>query len=309
MRKYPEAEDKTRTPFQRDRDRILHTQAFRRLKGKTQVFVSGHGDHYRTRITHTLEVAQISRDVARTIGLNEDLVEAIALAHDLGHTPFGHAGEDAMRECMKKYGKNFEHNEQSLRIVTLLEDRSNQYPGLNLSREILEGLKKHSGGNLSREAQVVNLADEIAYTAHDCDDGVRAKQFTERDLASTKLGKMALERARPRGTEPRGAVVDLLVSDLYASSDTHISFSPTMQKDLKELRDFLDRKLYRSASVLRQANHGKRILKKLFAAYMKKPPKKVLELQKKTKSSLEESVKDYIAGMTDEFAIKSSANI
>jgi len=142
-REYLEEEDVTRFPFQRDRDRILHTQAFRRLKHKTQVFVSGHGDHYRTRITHTLDVAQISRDLARTLSLNEDLAECIALAHDLGHTPFGHAGEEAMNVCMQEYGRTFEHNEQSLRIVSVLESRSTKYDGLNLHREILEGLHKH----------------------------------------------------------------------------------------------------------------------------------------------------------------------
>ena len=204
-RTYPEAPDGTRFPFQRDRDRIIHTQAFRRLKGKTQVFVAGtHGstqlttsDHVRTRLTHTMEVAQISRDIARTMGLNEDLAEAVALSHDLGHPPFGHAGEEALDRWMKKHGGSFEHNIQSHRVVTVLAEHSTQFPGLNLHQEILEGILKHrtphDGGIVSGEmvsgewshsrshdltthhspsleAQIVNLSDEIAYTGHDCED-------------------------------------------------------------------------------------------------------------------------------------------
>ena len=333
-REYPETPDATRFPFQRDRDRILHTQSFRRLKGKTQVFVSVHGDHYRTRITHTLEVAQISRDIARTLGLNEDLAEAIALAHDLGHTPFGHAGEDAMRECMEKFGKTFEHNQQSLRIVTLLEERTKNYPGLNLSGEVLEGLMKHptssaSGGlrgasqPFSLEAQIVNLADEIAYTAHDTDDGLRAALFSSSDIRRTSLGKMASDRARSNGTEIRGALVDLLVTDLYketssrirrdriralrdvyAASHPAVSFSAPMQKNLQEHREFLWDTLYKSPAVLRQANRGKEILRELFQSFLKRPPMKVKALREKTKGALEDAVKDYIAGMTDGYAVE-----
>lgn len=332
-RVHSESEDFTRFPFQRDRDRIIHTQAFRRLKHKTQVFVSGHGDHYRTRITHTLEVAQISRDLARTLGLNEDLAESIALAHDLGHTPFGHAGEDAMKECMEPFGKRFEHNEQSLRIVTLLEDRSSEYQGLNLSHEVLEGLMKHrpspaeaglrpAGRSLSLEAQLVNLADEIAYTAHDTDDGLRAGQFTTANIARTALGKMARDRAQTHGTEIRGAIVDALVIDLYAETERRIAslgiktlddvyaaqenivaFSSEMTEHLSELRQFLWNRLYKSASVLKQAKRGKVVIRTLFTHLLHHPGTKVKELQKKTKGTLEEAVKDYIAGMTDPFAI------
>ncbi len=335
-RRVPEADDDTRFPFQRDRDRIIHTQAFRRLKHKTQVFVSGHGDHYRTRITHTLEVAQISRDIARTLGLNEDLAESIALAHDLGHTPFGHAGEDAMRQCMQPFGKHFEHNEQSLRIVTILEDRCSLYAGLNLNGEILEGLMKHrtphdAPNNTlpsrapSLEAELVNLADEIAYTAHDTDDGLRARQFTITDITKTFLGALAFHRSRERGTEIRGALVSLLVHDVYqetevriASNSIHaladvyaakiplLSFSPTMLVHLQELRQFLWNRLYSSPSVLRQANRGRKIIRSLFTQYLKHPPVKVLALQKKTGGSLEEAVKDYIAGMTDTYALAQS---
>ncbi len=333
-REFPEGEDDTRFPFQRDRDRIIHTQAFRRLKHKTQVFVSGHGDHYRTRITHTLEVAQISRDIARTLGLNEDLAEAIALAHDLGHTPFGHAGEEAMSECMRTCGKNFEHNEQSLRIVTVLEDRTSKYQGLNLSREILEGLMKHrtphdipSQDTMTRspslEAQVVNLADEIAYTAHDTDDGLRAGLFSLDRVRKTKLGLFASEKTKERKTELRGAIVDLLVSDLYSEtearmkkhtdlsledvyemSDPLVSFSDSIRTKLAELRQFLWDHLYKSEAVQVQAKHGQQVIRDLFSAYRKSPPEKVIELQKKNGGALEEAIKDYIAGMTDPFALQ-----
>ena len=332
-REHAEQDDATRFPFQRDRDRIIHTQAFRRLKHKTQVFVAGHGDHYRTRITHTLEVAQISRDIARTLRLNEDLAEAIALAHDLGHTPFGHAGEDAMKQCMESFGKSFEHNMQSLRIVTLLEDRCHQYPGLNLSREILEGLQKHRTPHdiptesalprsPSLEAQIVNLADEIAYIAHDTDDGLRAEQFSVRDIARTHLGSLASVKAKTNGTEIRGALVDLLVTDLYAeterrvaemnihslddvysASESIVSYSSAMTDHLAELRQFLWNRLYKSPAVLRQANRGKKILRVLFTHYVHHPNLKIKALMKTSHTSLEDAVKDYIAGMTDPFAI------
>jgi len=333
-RVHPECEDATRFPFQRDRDRIIHTQAFRRIKHKTQVFIAGHGDHYRTRITHTLEVAQISRDIARTLGLNEDLAEAIALAHDLGHTPFGHAGEAVMQDCLKPFGKSFEHNEQSLRIVTLLENRSTRYPGLNLSREILEGIMKHRtphdrspkekvARSPSLEAQIVNLADEIAYTAHDTDDGIRAKLFGFKDVARTDLGGKALKKSRLHGTELRGALVGLLVSDLYLETEKRLRrqriqdiddvyaadvplvvFSPSMVASLGELRRFLWDHLYLSSSVQRQARRGKQVIKKLFKSYLRKPPEKVLDLMKKTGSELPDAVKDFIAGMTDPFALE-----
>lgn len=327
-----EAEDETRFVFQRDRDRIIHTQAFRRLKHKTQVFVSGHGDHYRTRITHTLEVAQISRDMARTLRLNEDLAEAIALAHDLGHTPFGHAGEEAMNECMQPYGKRFEHNEQSLRIVTMLEDRTTKYAGLNLSIEILEGLMKHrttydkpEHADIVRapslEAQIVNLADEIAYTAHDTDDGLRAGVFTLDDLNSMQLTFGAIRRSQQSGTELRGAIVHALVSDVYqsfgalmqdkkiaslndvyAATTSLVRFSESMIKQIAELRSFLWEHLYKSQDVIAQADEGRRIITRLFKAYMQSPPEKVIALMHKHGSAQEDAVKDYVAGMTDRYA-------
>ncbi len=338
-RAVPESDDNTRFPFQRDRDRIIHTQAFRRLKHKTQVFVAGHGDHYRTRITHTLEVAQISRDIARTLGLNEDLAEAIALAHDLGHTPFGHAGEEAMNACMKSVGKTFEHNEQSLRIVTVLEDRTSKYRGLNLSREILEGLMKHrtphdtpNADSVTRsptlEAQLVNLADEIAYTAHDTDDGLRAGLFSLQEVRKTRLGLLAAKQSEERKTELRGSIVDFLVTDLYAetelllrkhsvtsledvyaASDPLVSFSATLTQNLEELRGFLWDHLYKSEAVQVQARRGQHIIRDLFSAFQKSPPQKVLELQKKTDGALEDAIKDYIAGMTDPFAIAAHSDL
>ncbi len=179
-RKYREKKDPLRLPFQRDRDRIIHAKAFRRLHGKTQVFRALHGDHFRSRLTHTLEVSQIARDIARNLQLNEDLAEAIALAHDLGHTPFGHAGEEALNEIMQKFGESFEHNRQSRRVVESIEQKYPDFPGLNLTYETLDGLIKHRTpydkgelGQSSLEAQIVNIADSIAYNAHDVDDGLR----------------------------------------------------------------------------------------------------------------------------------------
>ncbi len=333
-RMHAEPDDSTRFPFQRDRDRVLHTQAFRRLMHKTQVFVAGTGDHYRTRITHTLEVAQVSRGVARTLSLNEDLAEAIALAHDLGHTPFGHAGEEALHECIEPFGKRFEHNLQSLRTVTVLEQRSKHYAGLNLNREVLEGLMKHRTPHdtpedmvlersPSLEAQAVNLADEIAYTAHDTDDGLRAGIFTLDDLRKLELGKLASDTAKKAGTEIRGAIVHRLVSDLYEATDlalvTHgvrtlddvyasenqlVVFSDDMRGMLHELRQFLWDRLYMNPGVQAQATHGKQVIRDLFAAYRNAPPEKVLALQAKHGGALEEAVKDYIAGMTDLFALE-----
>ena len=337
-RKFPDSEDITRFPFQRDRDRVIHAQAFRRLKDKTQVFVSGHGDHYRTRITHTLEVAQISRDIARTLGLNEDLAEAIALAHDLGHTPFGHAGEEAMTKCLCPFGKSFEHNQQSLRIVTVLEERTSTYRGLNLSLEVIEGLMKHRTPHdnpseaegvqrsPSLEAQIVNIADEIAYTAHDIDDGLRSGQITTSTIESTILGSEAIRRAKERGTDVRGSIVDHLVMDIYQTTESSfkkaaiktledvyeaseplVCFSSETVASLSELRTFLWDHLYRSDEVLTQARHGQKVITDLFRAYLQNPPIKVSELQEKNGSTVEEAIKDYIAGMTDPFALQMHA--
>jgi len=332
-REYKEAEDDTRFQFQRDRDRIIHTQAFRRLKGKTQVFVAGCGDHFRTRLTHTMEVAQISRDMARTLGLNEDLAECIALAHDLGHTPFGHAGENAMREEMKRSNETFEHNLQSLRVVTLLEEHKKKYPGLNLNREVLEGLMKHRTSfdeehgqdlprNPSLEAQVVNLADEIAYTAHDTDDGLRSEILHFTDFADSSLFQEAALISEKNGTEVRGSIIHLLVIDAYHDTELRLransinslndvyesevplcAFSYEMTKRLSDLRGILEEKFYASADVLKHSNKGRQIIHELFRSYEENPPEKVRELKGRTKSSLSEAIKDYIAGMTDQYAL------
>jgi dGTPase len=325
-REKKESDDETRFPFQRDRDRIVHTDAFRRLKGKTQVFVAGVGDHYRTRLTHTMEVAQIARDMARTLELNEDLAECIALAHDLGHPPFGHMGETALDAWMKKHGGHFEHNEQSLRIVTVIEQHRNGEPGLNLNREILEGMQKHVGRSdrtraLSLEAQAVNIADEIAYVGHDCDDGLRAELFSMKTLSTMPLTKRAVDRVSKRGTSLRGAVIVELLTDCYAETERRIKnsgiqnlddvyaakteligFSETMQTELKQLRTFLFDEMYSHPRVREAATEGQGIVTRLCDALFAQPSEKILELQKRTSGTLPEAVKDYVAGMTDAYA-------
>ncbi|TSC58864.1 MAG: dGTPase [Candidatus Peregrinibacteria bacterium Greene0416_19] len=323
-RAHQEPEDDTRFPFQRDRDRIIHTQAFRRLQGKTQVFIAGDGDHYRSRLTHTLEVAQIGRDIARTLRLNEDLAESIALAHDLGHPPYGHAGEDALNRWMKKHGSSFEHNEQSLRVVTKLEEHSSHAPGLNLNEEILEGLMKHSRNRkhaLSLEAQIVNLSDEIAYTGHDCDDGLRAGFFTLQDLTDVPLAADACVQAHKRGTSVRGAIIHLLVRDLYADTRDRLQalsietlvdvydarraiagFSAKRRKELALLRSFLWDRVYRQDELRAKQEHGQEIVLRLCDHYLEHPTEKIRDLQKRTGSTLVDAVKDYVAGMTDEYA-------
>lgn len=332
-----EEEDASRFPFQRDRDRIIHTQSFRRLKGKTQVFVTGEGDHYRTRLTHTMEVAQISRDIARTLSLNEDLAECIALAHDLGHPPFGHAGEEALNTWMQEHSSSFEHNTQSYRIVTVLEKHSQLHAGLNLNIEVLEGLLKHRTPhdnpqhdllrNPSLEAQLVNIADEIAYTGHDSDDGLREGIFSVQDIQGVPLVHEAITRAEARGTSLRGALIHLLVTDLYietekriassgiqslddvySSKETTVSFSTEMKEKLKQLRSFLWDNMYMHPKVLQRSNEGKECIRNLCTTYIENPNEKILTLEKHTNSSLVEAVKDYVAGMTDEYALQATTN-
>lgn len=318
-RNTPEQEDELRFTFQIDRDRILHSTAFRRLQGKTQVFVAGEGDHYRTRLTHTLEVAQISRDIARVLGLNEDLSECIALAHDLGHPPFGHSGEAALNEWMETQGKHFEHNEQSYRIVTILESRSSLYEGLNLNKEVEDGLLKHStvhplNGTLLKatlEAQVANIADEIAYTSHDCDDALMAHLFPLEELIQIPLARDAHARARTRGTHLRGSLVHLLTSDLLessenilqkASGDAPLEFSPGMRASLDELRTFLAERMYYHPRVRNRAVDGQRIVHLLCDWYIDHPIDKILAIEERTDGNRIDAVKDYVAGMTDNFA-------
>ena len=337
-RVHSESEDETRFPFQRDRDRIIHTRSFRRLKGKTQVFVEGEGDHNRTRLTHTMEVAQISRDVARTLGLNEDLTECIALAHDLGHPPFGHAGETALDTWMQIVGSHFEHNEQSHRIVTLLEIHSSHYLGLNLNKEVLEGMLKHNTPHdapelklphaPSLEAQVVNIADEIAYTGHDCEDGLRAKLFSEEELLAIPLALKSEERTKERGTSLRGSIINTLVNDLYKATTNELTsqcintvddvyaaqsplvhFSKELRSELDQLRGFLSEKMYFHPKVLEKSAHGQRVVLTLCNALKEKPTDKVKELQQRTDSAPEEAIKDYVAGMTDAYAIEQARRL
>jgi dGTPase len=323
-----EPEDDMRFPFQRDRGRIIHSPAFRRLQGKTQVFVSGEGDHYRTRLTHTMEVAQISRDVARALRLNEDLAECIALAHDLGHPPFGHAGEAALDAWMRTRPDGqagFEHNLQSYRIVTLLEPHAAGAPGLNLNREVLFGLLKHAspdqallmgtnGFRVTLEARLVDLADRIAYTGSDVDDGLRAGLFSRADLAALPLAAEAATRSQLRGTYIRGAIIDALVRDVVdqvsafvddptATADV-IRHSPAIARQLADIQSFLREKMYSHPRVVTGTADGQAIIAKLCEQMAASPNSKVLDIQRLTGSSLTDAVKDYVAGMTDAFARK-----
>ena len=327
-RKYNEPMDPQRLPFQKDRDRIIHCKAFRRLKEKTQVFVPHYGDHYRNRLSHSLEVSQVSRDLARTLGLNEDLAEAIALAHDLGHTPFGHAGEFALDECLKPYGLGFEHNEQSRHIVEDLEEVYPGFPGLNLSLEVIEGLMKHQTSwdnpkgveavRPSLEAQVVNLGDEIAYQNHDVDDGLRSGIFTENDLSSLVLwhfAKEACESADGQIADEKirisrmvSKMISLMIwdiaeetsrrleengikrlEDVYGCPEQLVGFSREMKEANLELKEFLTTRLYFHPQVVSHSEHGQEIIRKLFA-------KKIADGMKPAE------LRDYLAGMTDRFA-------
>ncbi len=317
-RKFPEKPDKYRLCFQKDKERIIHSKAFRRLDEKTQVFIAGSGDHYRTRLTHTLEVAQISRDIARRLDLNEDLCEAIALAHDLGHPPFGHSGEDALDEMMKKYGMRFEHNEQSKRIVEKLEKVYPDFDGLNLTYEVLDGLIKHktpfdqsskkfkTASHL--EAQVVNMADEIAYNNHDIDDGLRSDIIKIAQLKKLDLWKISEKQVVKKYGKnipknvfvPRmiSAIMSFMIDDLCVQSEKNIkkeknptiNFSSKMKKMVEDLRKFLRKNFYFNPRIRKPIIEGEKMIKKLFEHYVKN-----------------HSVvwtKDYIAGMTDRFLVK-----
>ena len=343
-RLYPEDEPEYRTAFQRDRDRILHTTAFRRLEYKTQVFINYEGDYYRTRLTHTLEVAQIGRTVARALGANEDLTEAIALAHDLGHSPFGHSGEVALARLMTEHG-GFDHNKQSLRIVTQLERRYPEFPGLNLTWELREGIVKHESeydianagdynpelrGHL--EAQITNAADELTYTAHDLDDGLRSGMITPAMLAGLDLWEILVEsvgvRSLPLDDLTRHRMIRRLigmeVNDLIASTDQRlressvrgveelqrlsynvIGFSDELHRRNRQLKDFLYNNLYRHYRVVRMAVKAERIVNDLFNAYRAEPamlPRHVQDML--LEHGLERTLCDYIAGMTDRYAVE-----
>lgn len=338
-RAFSEKEDPYRTCFQRDRDRIIHCKAFRRLNGKTQVFISGYGDHYRSRLTHSMEVAQFGRDIARMLNLNQDLAEAIGLAHDLGHTPFGHAGQDAMNEVMETYGSRFEHNEQSFRVVHELEMKSDEYKGLNLSFEVLDGLLKHrtrydrpeAFDHLmpSLEAQVVNIADEIAYQSHDIDDGLRSGILTSDGLMELDIWKFAASDKRPSNIpeiqkhQMVTSIMSLLVNDLakntnkrlikmeigsmadiYAYDGQIAQFSDEVSRMAVQLKDYLYENFYNAKEVMKYNEEGKQVISGLFRALHEKPE----NLPKKYQSKFKDEeryvvVKDYIAGMTDIFAM------
>ena len=366
-RRFPEEAAPTRTPFQRDRDRIVHSTAFRRLVYKTQVFINHEGDLFRTRLTHSLEVAQLGRSMARTLGLNEDVVETIALAHDLGHTPFGHAGQDALHECMAEYG-GFEHNLQSLRVVDHLEARYPQFDGLNLCFESREGILKHcsrtnahalelaevdfpaaaagvarrflDGGQPSLEAQLCNLADEIAYNCHDIDDGVRSglllmEQMLEVPLFS-RYARQALTQHAQLAQPPQQRrwlyeSIRLMLSDMVydvlkttqaqlaesrpasvvdvRATKPLVLFSPGMRAETRELKKFLFDHLYRHDQVMDTMNRAKQVVRDLFDAYLETPAEMRQDSEPAGDITLQRRVSDHIAGMTDRFALREHARL
>ena len=343
----PEPAPLLRSEFQRDRDRIVHSTAFRRLEYKTQVFVNHEGDLFRTRLTHTIEVAQIARSIGRALRLNEDLVEAIALAHDLGHTPFGHAGQDALNACMRDHG-GFEHNLQSLRTVDLLEERYGAFDGLNLCFETREGILKHCPlqqaphlGELGRrfldktqpslEAQICNLADEIAYNNHDVDDGLRSGLISLEQLEAVAV--VARHNADVRQAYPhiRGRrmiheavrrMINSLVTDLVEHSRRNIEavrptalddvrrapplvgFSTQMKAEQQALKTFLRIHLYQHYQVLRMTNKARRIVTDLFGAFLEDPRLLPVQYLERAQTDRPRAIADYIAGMTDRYAIK-----
>jgi len=371
-RLWPERLSSFRSPYQRDRDRIIHSSAFRRLKHKTQVFVEHEGDYYRTRLTHTIEVAQVARTIAGVLGLNTDLAEAVALAHDLGHTPFGHTGEDAMERLMAPYG-GFDHNAQALRIVTRLERHYADFDGLNLTWETLEGIAKHNGPvtgpnadkkhahaeeggplpyalaevnaqwdleldtHASAEAQVAAIADDVAYSHHDLHDGLRSGLFTEADLMElpvTGPAFMEVDRAYPgldrmrRRHEALRRVFGRMVEDVIAVAQnrllsaqpksvddirhmgtTVIRFSKPLYQDLKAVRSFLFHRMYRAPSVMAVRAEVTRMVDDLFPLFLRRPDLLPPEWQSDVQAARDEvalarTVADYVAGMTDRFAIQ-----
>ena len=350
-RRLPEPPAPTRSEFQRDRDRIIHSTAFRRLVYKTQVFLNHEGDLFRTRLTHSLEVAQLGRSIARSLGLDEDLVEAVALAHDLGHTPFGHAGQDVLDECMREHG-GFEHNLQSLRVVDHLEQRYPAFDGLNLCFETREGILKHCskrhaqaieaaepggiatrfihGGQPSLEAQLCNLADEVAYNAHDVDDGVRSGLIELEQLLEVELVRehwCAALDAHPQLSGKRllfetirrmlsAQVYDIIDAtraalDAAAPIDADavrrcdkplLRFSPDMRTQSTALKRFLFANLYRHPQVQATRARAEEVLRDLFSAYAADPAQMPADFA--SRADLERACADYIAGMTDRFAIR-----
>ena len=342
-----------RSDFQRDRDRIIHSTAFRRLKHKTQVFVNTTGDHFRTRITHSLEVAQIARTLSKFFNLNEDLCETLSLAHDLGHTPFGHAGEEALNDCMKRFG-GFDHNIQTLRTILFLENRYYEFKGLNLTLETLDGLIKHNGPikNLKKfkkilginyfknkinftqspslEAQVASISDDIAYNSHDLEDGLKSNLFYLSDLENIPiLNKIVIKHKKKLKDYSIDLVIrqiireiinemveDLIITtqknlkknkiknlkDVFKSKYPLVAFSNKMRKFDKRIKSFLRTKMYYHRKVKSNTNNGKKIIRKLFYS-IRKNPDKYINVSKYDKTNVARSICDFIAGMTDRYAI------
>ena len=363
-RRVPEEESAFRSCYQRDRDRIIHASAFRRLKHKTQVFVEHEGDYYRTRLTHSIEVAQVARTIAGALGLNGELTEAVALAHDLGHTPFGHTGEDALHALMAPYG-GFDHNAQTLRIVTMLERHYAEFDGLNLTWDTLEGIAKHNGpvvGDLpyalaeynaehdlelhthaSAEAQVAALSDDIAYNNHDLHDGLRAGLFTDADIAQLPLIGPAYARVDAlypdidpyrRQHEALRRVFGVMVSDVIETSSKHLAasgagsaadirhlgrpvirFSDPIWADLRQIRKFLFERMYRAPSVMKIRAEVTQVVNGLFPLFLENPdllPRdwaRQIEAAAQDRTTLARMVADYIAGMTDRFALQEHARL
>ena len=343
-REFPEAEQEFRTAFQRDRDRILHTTAFRRLEYKTQVFVNFEGDYYRTRLTHTLEVAQIGRSFARALGANEDLVEAVCLVHDIGHPPFGHSGEMILNQLMQGHG-GFDHNKQTLRIVTKLEERYPDWPGLNLTFEVLEGIVKHESeydiadaqafapekrGSL--EAQIANMADELAYNAHDLDDGLRSGMLTVEQVSHLEIWRMLAESIGWDGRTFDDMIryrlirrmVGLEIDDVIVHTARRLDEANPQSLDAlqrmpydvmghseafdrmnRELKDFLYSQLYRHYRVIRMQAKAERFISALFEAYIDKPDMLPNSAKDRLNGrSLHRVVCDYLSGMTDRYALQ-----
>jgi dGTPase len=362
-RRFPESYSTFRTAFQRDRDRIIHSSAFRRLKHKTQVFVEHEGDYYRTRLTHTIEVAQVARTIAGTLGLNTDLAEAVALAHDLGHPPFGHTGEDALALLMAPYG-GFDHNAQALRIVTRLEKHYADFDGLNLTWETLEGIAKHNGPVLppypyaleavnreydlelathaSAEAQVAAVADDVAYNHHDLHDGLRSGLFTEDDLMELPVTRPAFEAvdALYPGLEPMrrrhealrrvfGVMVEDViqvarqrleaaqpqsVAEIRDMGTSVIRFSKPLYQDIKAVKSFLFKRMYRAPSVVKERRRVTAVINDLFPLYMSDPALLPAEWRQDVAEARDETalariVLDYVSGMTDRFALAEHARL
>ena len=350
---FKESENFIRTPFQRDRDRIIHSTSFRRLKHKTQVFINTEGDHYRTRLTHSMEVSQIARTLARCLKLNEDLCETLSLSHDLGHTPFGHAGEEVLNRCMSNYG-GFDHNIQTIRIVTSLEKKYYKFNGLNLTIETLDGLFKHNGpiNNLylykqilrkdlfgkkinfskysSLESQVASISDDIAYNNHDLEDGLRAGLFKISQINSIpQLSKIIKKHIKNSKIFRKEVIINQIVRDLinlmvmdvikttnknlkkikpksvndiYRTNFLVVDFSDKMKKLVKQIKFFLKTNMYNSKTVLKNTNNGKKIIKDLFN-HLSKKPKKYIGIHLFKNEQKERVVADFIAGMTDRYAI------